>query len=71
MTTPTPLGDHMHYIGAKIGLFSKIATQEHVKIYNRRELESLLTRHGLMVVHHETFEFGMNQLVVATPSYAE
>ncbi len=65
VTTPTPLGDRIHHLGALVGLFSRLAVKEHVRIYGREELESLLSEHGFVVEHHEAFQFSFNHLFVA------
>jgi 2-polyprenyl-3-methyl-5-hydroxy-6-metoxy-1,4-benzoquinol methylase len=47
ITTPTPLGDKIHKVGAKFGLTSKSAVEAHVKIYSREDLQSILNSFGL------------------------
>ena len=64
LTTPTPFGDSMHHWGAKIGLTSMMAADDHEKIFNLQELRQLLTESGLEVVAAHHFFLGMNQLVV-------
>ena len=49
ITTPTPLGDKLHKIGAKFGLTSKSAVEEHVKIYSHEDLQTLLNSFGLNI----------------------
>ncbi len=70
VTTPTPPGERLHHLGVVLGLFSHFAGLEHVRIYTREELESLLHEHGLALRQYQTFEFGLNQLVVASPFHA-
>ena len=65
ITTPTPLGDTLHKMGAKFGLTSKVAVEEHVKIYSREDLQSLLNSFGLNIYIYQKFEFGLNQMCVA------
>ena len=69
VTTPTPGGDRLHYLGAVIGLASRFATAEHVRVYRKEDLESLLADHGFATKHYETFEFGLNQLIVGSPQH--
>jgi 2-polyprenyl-3-methyl-5-hydroxy-6-metoxy-1,4-benzoquinol methylase len=64
ITTPTPLGERIHRVGARLGLFHPHAAQEHKVAYDRQELEALLMEHGFAVVLYRTFELGGNQLVV-------
>ncbi len=68
VTTPTPLGNRLHRIGALLGLFNLEVKEAHLMVYNRRELETLLEGHGFAVDHYETFELGLNQLLVAVHS---
>lgn len=64
-TTPTPFGnDIVHRFGAAIGLFSKLAAEHHVVIYNKRRFECVAKRIGLELEEYETFQFGCNQLAV-------
>jgi 2-polyprenyl-3-methyl-5-hydroxy-6-metoxy-1,4-benzoquinol methylase len=65
ITTPTPLGDKLHKIGAKFGLTSKSAVEAHVKIYTHEDLQSLLNSFGLNIYIYQKFEFVMNQMCVA------
>lgn len=68
ITTPTPLGDRILHIGRYIGLFNRERVEEHEKLYNKGELMRLLSEHRFAVEHYATFEFGLNQLVVARRS---
>ncbi len=65
ITTPTPWGERLHWLGARVGLFHPHAAAEHKRAYDRRQLEALLAAHGFQVVLYQTFEFGGNQLIVA------
>ena len=64
ITTPTPWGERLHRLGARVGLFHPHAAAEHKHAYNRRQLEALLAAHGFQAVLYQTFELGGNQLVV-------
>jgi SAM-dependent methyltransferase len=66
ITTPTPLGDKVHTIGACLGLFAKSAIEHHVKIYSRSDFETLARRFDLGTEEYRSFEFGCNQLLVLT-----
>ena len=63
ITTPTPLGNKLHKIGAKFGLTSKSAVEAHVKIYTHENLQNLLNSFGIDI--YIKFELGMNQMCVA------
>jgi len=65
ITTPTPMGDKFHRIGAKLGLTSKEAVQEHHRIYSYKDMAELLTKTGFYIHLYRKFEFGMNQTFVA------
>jgi 2-polyprenyl-3-methyl-5-hydroxy-6-metoxy-1,4-benzoquinol methylase len=62
MTTPAPAGDVMHQIGAKIGLFSKHAVDDHEIIFTHQSMEPYLTRNGLAIREFRRFLLGANQL---------
>ncbi len=65
ITTPTPFGnDIVHSLGARAGLFSKIAADDHVVIYNRNRFEIVARDFGLTLAHYRTFQLGCNQLAV-------
>jgi 2-polyprenyl-3-methyl-5-hydroxy-6-metoxy-1,4-benzoquinol methylase len=65
ITTPTPFGnEYVHKLGGNIGLFSKVAVDDHIVIYNKKRFEILAKELGLKIVKYERFEFGCNQLVV-------
>lgn len=65
LTTPTPWGERIHRVGARLGLFHPDAAAEHKHAYDRRNPEALLTAHDFSVVLYQTFELGANQLVVS------
>ncbi len=65
ITTPTPFGnDVAHRIGARLGLFSPGAAEDHVVIYNRRRFEILARDFGLELERYQRFQCGCNQLAV-------
>ncbi len=66
ITTPTPLGDWVHRLGARIGLFAASAVGNHIVIYNRTRFGVLADACGLRIDKYKTFQFGCNQLVVLT-----
>lgn len=66
VTTPTPLGDMIHGIGARVGLFSKFAVDEHETIFTRETLTPLLAACRLKVQVYRHFLLGGNQLAVCT-----
>lgn len=65
LTTPTPFGnDVVHRAGASLGLFSKVAVDDHIVIYNRLRFKILANEVGLELRHHEYFQLGCNQLAI-------
>ncbi|MEW5871897.1 MAG: methyltransferase domain-containing protein [Chloroflexota bacterium] len=67
ITTPTPLGDKIHRLGARLGLFSMDAVEEHQKIYDRGALTGLLAQYDFSAMHYQYFLLGGNQLLVCQP----
>jgi len=65
ITTPSPFGDKIHKLGAMIGLTSKEAVKQHVKIYSKSDLYDTLMSHGFKKIEYHKFLFGLNQLIVA------
>jgi 2-polyprenyl-3-methyl-5-hydroxy-6-metoxy-1,4-benzoquinol methylase len=66
MTTPSPIGDRIHQVGARAGLFSREASQEHKIIFTRSVLRDYLWQNGLELNLYRPFLFGGNQLFVCT-----
>ncbi len=64
ITTPSPLGDKIHQVGARFGMFSMEATREHKIIFDYAALRACLERNGLLVTHYRRFLLGGNQLFV-------
>ena len=66
LTTPTPLGGRLHWLGSHLGLVYAEAAKEHERFYNYTALNLLLGGTGFRIDHYEKFFFGLNQLVIAT-----
>jgi 2-polyprenyl-3-methyl-5-hydroxy-6-metoxy-1,4-benzoquinol methylase len=64
LTTPNPMLDPVHHFGAKLGLFSHDASEEHVSLLDRKALADLATSTGLGIVRYARFLLGANQLLV-------
>ena len=65
LTTPTPFGnDIVHRYGVKVGLFAKLAAEDHIVIYNKRRFKILASDFNLVIEKYQTFEFRCNQFVV-------
>ena len=54
----------MHRTGARLGLFSKVAADDHIVIYNKKRFQILASDFGLSIERYERFQFGCNQLVI-------
>ena len=64
LTTPNPMLDAVHGLGARIGLFSKEGHQEHVSLLNRASIGALASAVDLELSLYRRFLLGANQLVV-------
>lgn len=68
ITTPTPFGnDVVHRCGARLGLFSRFAADDHICVFNRKRFQILAGDFDLRIEKYRTFEFGCNQFVVLSP----
>lgn len=64
ITTPHPAIDWVHDIGAKLGLFSSHANEEHHDLLNRSRLVEVGLEAGLVLTEYVPFLLGGNQLAV-------
>jgi SAM-dependent methyltransferase len=64
VTTPHPTARRPHELGARLGLFSSDASEEHEEFFDATGLTRLAAVSGLNVVSYERFQLGMNQLAV-------
>lgn len=64
ITTPHPSVDWIHDLGAKVGLFSKHANDEHEDLLDRNKLELVGAQAGLSLIEYKRFLFGANQLAI-------
>ena len=63
-TTPHPTMNIVHWIGSRIGLFSRSANDEHGDLLDRSALAVLANGAGLGMVSYGRFLFGANQIAV-------
>jgi 2-polyprenyl-3-methyl-5-hydroxy-6-metoxy-1,4-benzoquinol methylase len=63
-STPHPYFDWAHGLGAKIGLFSHEADDEHFQLFTQRSIVPVLEKNGLSLVAFHRFLFGANQLFI-------
>ena len=64
ITTPTKFGGFVHTIGTKMGLFHKLAKEDHKRFYKKITLIPLLKEKNLTIIKHSNFLFFNNQLFV-------
>lgn len=67
MTTPHPAGQHVYDIGARLGAFSRHASDDHEALIGRGTMAALAREVGLTVTVDRRFLLGMNQLFVLEP----
>jgi 2-polyprenyl-3-methyl-5-hydroxy-6-metoxy-1,4-benzoquinol methylase len=64
LTTPHPSLEWAHTLGAKVGLFSPEASEEHEELIDLQRMRELAASAGLVVQRYERFLFRANQLFV-------
>jgi len=64
VTTPHPRARWIHATGARFGLFSRDADEEHETFFGRTDLAGLARSAGLTMVYYRTFLVGLNQVAV-------
>lgn len=64
LTTPHPSIEYVHTIGARIGLFSAHASEEHERLIDYGRMKELSAKAGLVIEKYECFLLGANQLFV-------
>ncbi len=64
LTTPDPHLEWVHELGAKLGLFSKEADDEHVTRIEKSALNEFCKTTGLKLIDYRRFLLGANQLAV-------
>ncbi len=66
LTTPHPSLEWVHTTGARVGLFSHAAHDEHEDLIDRARMQELLAGTGLRLAVCRRFLLGANQLFVVT-----
>lgn len=64
LTTPNPSFKNIYHIGAKFGIFSRQADEEHQSFLDKKKFFILANETNLDVVKYKKFLYGANQLVV-------
>jgi 2-polyprenyl-3-methyl-5-hydroxy-6-metoxy-1,4-benzoquinol methylase len=63
-TTPHPAAGWIHEVGARLGLFSRDAKEEHERLLDGTRLREVASRAALEVASYRRFLLGANQLAV-------
>jgi len=63
-TTPHPSMDWIHWIGSRLGVFSRSANDEHEDLLNREALRLAGAEAGLALRDYKRFLMGANQIAV-------
>ena len=64
LTTPHPNLEWAHTVGARLGLFSRAASEEHNVLINRKLMARLAADTGLRIQQFKRFLYGANQLFI-------
>lgn len=64
LTTPHPMGRKAHDFGAKLGLFSNHASDEHESFLDKGDLKKFAEDEGFEMISYRRFLGGMNQVAV-------
>ncbi len=64
LTTPHPSYEWAHTFGARLGIFSREASEEHEQLIDQTAMQAIAQQAGLKVVEFRRFLFGVNQIFV-------
>lgn len=64
LTTPHKSFRMIHDLGAKLGIFSADAADEHEEMFTQESLRALSEKSGLTMTHYSRFLLGANQLCI-------
>lgn len=64
LTTPHPAVDWLHGLGARLGLFSRHANDEHEELLDHARLQAAGAASGLVLVRYGRFLLGANQVAI-------
>jgi 2-polyprenyl-3-methyl-5-hydroxy-6-metoxy-1,4-benzoquinol methylase len=65
LTTPTPQAKPVLEILSKLGILSRNAVVDHKHYFSGKEIKDILERVGFRRITAETFQFNLNNLVIA------
>jgi SAM-dependent methyltransferase len=66
LTTPSPRFKWVHDLGARLGLFSIEASDEHEELINYHRMQEILSGSRLIIHKYKRFLLGTNQLFLLT-----
>ncbi len=69
LTTPHPSLEWVHDVGAKLGLFSAHASEEHEMLLDRSSLQRIAQIADCPILIYRRFLLGANQMVVLSPEF--
>jgi len=64
LTTPHPSIEKIHNMGAKFGIFSRHASEEHQTLLGRNKIIEISNQTDLKLIRYDRFLLGANQLIV-------
>lgn len=64
ITTPHPVADIIHCLGARIGLFSALANEQHEKLIDLSLINGIAAQADFYISKYERFLLGANQLFI-------
>jgi 2-polyprenyl-3-methyl-5-hydroxy-6-metoxy-1,4-benzoquinol methylase len=72
LTTPTPRSKWiLEFLAFRLHLISEEEIRDHKIYYERTKMKSTLERSGFSMDVYQSFQFGLNSLIVALPNKAE
>lgn len=64
LTTPHPAFEWIHDLGAKFGLFSSHASEEHETLINLKSMKEIASQAGYEIMNYSRFLMFANQLII-------
>ena len=69
LTTPHPSLEWVHDVGAKLGLFSAHASEEHETLLDKSSLQHIAQIADCPILIYKRFLLGANQMIVLSPEF--
>lgn len=64
ITTPHPIGRIIHDTGARLGVFSNSASEEHEDFLDKNDFLKFAKKYSLKLIKYQRFLMGFNQIVI-------